>query len=109
MAPATPAANTNVTIDEANGFSPNVLNIAVGQRVTWTNNGNNVHTITSDSGYIPSFDSGGLGKGQSFSFQFTRAGTFTYHSATEPIYYTDSNVCSCTLTKYQFTGTIVAS
>jgi plastocyanin len=39
------------------------------------------HTITADNG---SWDSGSLGKGQSFSQVFTQAGTFTYHCAVHP-------------------------
>jgi len=56
-----------------NRFQPNSLSISVGSTVTWTNNGNNIHTLTSPDGL---FDSGGLIGGQSFSFTFDKAGTF---------------------------------
>jgi plastocyanin len=56
-----------------NRFQPNALNVAVGSTVTWTNNGNNIHTLTSTDGL---FDSGGLLGGQTFSFTFPKAGTY---------------------------------
>ena len=45
----------------------------VGSTVTWTNNGNNIHTLTSADGL---FDSGGLLGGQSFSFSSIRQGAY---------------------------------
>ena len=109
-ASATPlpvVSNTNVTIDETNGFAPNTLTIRAGQTVTWTNTGNNVHTVTSNSGYTPAFDSGGMNKGQKFSQQFATAGTFGYHSQIETIYTTDPNNNNTVTTTYQYNGTIV--
>lgn len=56
-----------------NRFQPRALTIAPGTTVTWTNNGNNIHTLTSsDAG----FDSGGLVGGASFSYTFDKAGTY---------------------------------
>jgi plastocyanin len=70
-APAAAAKVAASVVD--NRFQPNALNIAVGSTVTWTNNGNNIHTLTSADGL---FDSGGLLGGQSFSFTFQKAGTY---------------------------------
>ncbi len=70
-----PVAGSKVSISQ-NAFSPGNLLVKVGQKVTWTNNDSYAHTITSDDG---TFDSGNLGSGQSFSFTFTKAGTFKYH------------------------------
>jgi plastocyanin len=56
-----------------NRFQPNALTIGVGSTVTWTNNGNNIHTLSSFDGQ---FDSGGLLGGQSFSFTFDKPGTY---------------------------------
>ncbi|HEY8691925.1 MAG TPA: hypothetical protein VIR57_04210, partial [Chloroflexota bacterium] len=105
-APLPVVSNTNVTIDDANGFTPNTLTIRAGQTVTWTDTGNNVHTASSNQGYTPSFDSGGMSKGQKFSQQFTTSGTYGYHSQTEPVYTTDPNTGNVSVT-YQFNGTIV--
>ena len=107
-APAAPAvvANTNVTIDDKNGFTPNTLTIKSGQTVTWTNTGNIVHNVASNQGYFNAFDSGGLDHNQKYSYNFTIPGTYGYHSSTEPVYTTDPNTGSVILS-YTFNGTIV--
>jgi plastocyanin len=105
-APLPVVSNTNVVINDTQGFVPNSLTIRTGQTVTWTNSGNNVHTASSNAGYTPAFDSGGLGNGQKFSFTFTQPGTYGYHSQTEPVYSTDSSTGTVTVT-YQFNGTII--
>jgi len=62
-------------------FSPATLTISVGTTVIWTNTTGAPHTVTSDDG--KSFDSGintPIGaQGGTFSFTFTKAGTFAYH------------------------------
>ena len=105
-APLPVVSNTNVVINDTQGFVPNTLTIRAGQTVTWTNSGNNVHTASSNAGYTPAFDSGGMGNGQKFSYQFTLPGTYGYHSQTEPVYSTDSATGTVTVT-YQFNGTII--
>ena len=73
-----PAANGN-SITIANfAFAPATLTVKVGTKVTWTNNDSATHTVTADQG---AFDSGDLPTGQSFSFTFTKAGTYSYHCA----------------------------
>jgi plastocyanin len=57
-------------------FSPDTVEVPVGTTVTWTNNGDAPHTVTSDDGV---FDSGELGNGDTFSFTFDEAGEFAYH------------------------------
>ena len=74
-------ANVSVSIKNF-AFSPTILNIKTGTKVTWTNNDSVSHTITSDSGL---FDSGNLSSGQSFSFTFSNAGTINYHCAIHPM------------------------
>ncbi|MEE3083106.1 MAG: plastocyanin/azurin family copper-binding protein [Candidatus Thermoplasmatota archaeon] len=59
-------------------FSPNSITISVGDTITWTNLESMSHTATGDNN---EFNSGTLGKDQSFSFTFTTAGTYTYHCA----------------------------
>ena len=71
------AAEAAVTIDNF-AFSPQSLQVKVGTTVTWTNNQGATHTVTSDTG---AWDSGNLSQGKSFSFTFTKAGTFAYHCA----------------------------
>jgi len=81
-APAAPAsasgsapagARVNAAVVD-NRFQPSALTVGVGTTVTWTNNGNNAHTLSSPDGL---FDSGGLFGGQTFSYTFDKAGTYT--------------------------------
>jgi plastocyanin len=57
-------------------FTQMSVTIAVGDTVTWTNNGATAHTSTSDTGV---WDSGTMNPGASFSRTFTTPGTFPYH------------------------------
>jgi len=78
-APTTaPAANGNSVTIANFAFSPATLTVKVGTKVTWTNNDSATHTVTALQG---AFDSGDLPTGQSFSFTFTKAGTYNYHCA----------------------------
>jgi plastocyanin len=63
------------------GFTPAVLTVTVGTTVTWSNTGQVAHTVTANAG---AFDSGTLPPGATFSFRFTKAGTFAYHCAIHP-------------------------
>jgi len=71
------AATKNVTLTD-NAFDPKTITVNVGDTITWTDQGQNEHTVTADNG---SFDSGDLKTGEktSFSFTFAKAGTFAYH------------------------------
>lgn len=72
-APAPATSNKLAVAVVDNRFQPNALTIAPGTTVTWTNNGFNIHTLTStDAG----FDSGGLVGGASFTFTFDNSGTY---------------------------------
>jgi plastocyanin len=104
QAPA--SSNVAVSIDDATGFQPGTLTVQAGQTVVWTNRGTKVHTATIDGGYFPGFDSGGINPGQSFSYTFSSPGVFTYHSATEPVYYPDPNAGNAQTVNYQFRGTV---
>jgi plastocyanin len=60
-------------------FSPATTTIKVGMTVVWTNASSTPHTSTSDAGSAVTWDSGLINTGSTFSFTFTRAGTFAYH------------------------------
>jgi hypothetical protein len=62
-------------------FSPSSVTVAVGDTVTWRNNGDAPHNATADDG---SFRTPDLNKGQSASHQFTSAGTFSYICTIHP-------------------------
>ncbi len=83
---STPPASGQVTIIMRNiSFNSSLMTIRVGQTVTWRNDDSVPHTTTSGScpngtcAPMPGWDSGTLNPGQSFSQQFTTAGTFTYY------------------------------
>jgi plastocyanin len=61
-------------------FSPNSLTVKVGTKVTWTNHDSVTHTVTANQG---AFNSPVL-PGNSFSFTFTKAGTYAYHCMIHP-------------------------
>ena len=71
-----------------NCFRPNVVNIATGGTVTWTNDDSSGHTVTSgnpsdlQSGTI--FDSGLIKFGGTFSFTFKNSGTYNYFCQIHP-------------------------
>ena len=62
-------------------FSPASITVKVGDSVTWTNNDSTTHTVTADDN---SFSSGDLAPGATFSFTFSKAGTFAYHCSIHP-------------------------
>ncbi len=72
-------------------FSPNPLRIKVGTTVTWINNDNNIHTITSGKPNTPNagelFDSGLTAlimPSKTFSYKFTNTGEFFYFCRLHP-------------------------
>ena len=65
----------------SNSFSPNPVEIKVGETVTWINDNSGRHTLTSKDGV---FDSGMMEKGQSFSFTFDKAGEYPYFCEPHP-------------------------
>src|SRR5215470_11819091 len=74
--------NSNTTTSKisitSSGYSPASLTITNGSTVTWTNNDNMAHTVTTIEG---SLSSGDIAPGSSYTKTFTVAGTYTYHDA----------------------------
>ena len=62
-------------------FSPANVTVEPGTTVTWVNEGNVPHTVTSDDGQ---FDSGVLMPGDSYTVMFKGQGTITYHCTIHP-------------------------
>lgn len=76
-----PAASPYVVIIKNFAFTPSTLKIPVGASVTWKNQDSASHTATSTS---TGFDSGNLDNGKSFTFTFTKAGTWAYICSYHP-------------------------
>jgi len=70
-----PTTGVNITIQDY-FFNPDNVTIIVNTIVTWTNLGPMPHSSVSDTGV---WNSGLLGVGKTFSFNFTTAGTYKYH------------------------------
>ncbi|HEY3064865.1 MAG TPA: cupredoxin family copper-binding protein [Methylomirabilota bacterium] len=76
---AAPAAVTVEITDFA--FQPGTVTVAPGTTVTWHNDDEESHTITSTEGVFKSEALEGPGR---FSFTFTKAGTYHYFCALHP-------------------------
>lgn len=84
-----PIGETMVTVakgawdpkNAAIAFSPNRVEIKVGESVMWANTDELAHTATADG---KAFDSGFINPGTSFSFTFTAPGTYTYFCKPHP-------------------------
>ena len=75
------AANTITVSMKGSAFSPSNLQVGITTTVTWLNDDNMVHTVTSDK---PGFDSGDIQPGGRFSFTFNSVGTYDYHCVHHP-------------------------
>ena len=84
-ASAQPAAGSGTAITIKNfAFDPPALTVKAGTVVTWTNQDGAAHTIVSDTGSPEPFTSSPFSTGQSYSFTFTRPGTYPYHCSIHP-------------------------
>ena len=63
-------------------FDPKAVTVKVGQKVTWTNDDSVDHNVTSQSG--ETIKSQNFGKGATFSFTPTKAGTIKYVCTIHP-------------------------
>ena len=77
-APATTTASKRpVTVPIADfKFVPKAITVAIGSKVTWTNEDSAPHTATASD--QKSFDTGTLKQGQSKTIALTKAGTYSY-------------------------------
>ena len=64
-------------------FSPKQLTVAVGTTVTWTNKDDEPHTVY-NAGSPPAFKSAALDEDDSFSFTFTKPGTYRFFCSIHP-------------------------
>jgi amicyanin len=64
-------------------YSPATLTITVGDTVTWTNHDSAPHNVVVSDG-PEKFTSPTLQTGQSFSYTFTKAGTYAYYCSIHP-------------------------
>jgi plastocyanin len=74
--------------DEGYLFVPASIQVKIGDTVTWTNDDETLHTVTSGSGTDENmgvlFDSSMMGKGKTFEHTFTVAGEYPYFCIVHP-------------------------
>jgi plastocyanin len=80
VAQAAPSIQIATAAIESFQFKPGQIEVKVGTNVVWTNNDDATHTVTSGTPDQRNdlFNATLSGKGASFEFTFTKAGTFTY-------------------------------
>ncbi|MCX5339549.1 cupredoxin domain-containing protein [Streptomyces atratus] len=81
--PSAPAAANAVTIKNF-AFSPAKLKVKVGTKVTWTNTDPDTHTVTSKQGSGGPLKSAGLATNATYSYTFTKPGTYAYYCSIHP-------------------------
>jgi len=81
IAPISRAADTTTIAIKSFHFGPPEISIAAGTTVTWQNQDEEPHTITSTSG---DFRSGAIDGGESFSFKFDKPGRYQYVCSIHP-------------------------
>jgi plastocyanin len=74
------AATVQVTMNNR-AYDPATVTIKVGGTVTWVNQDTPKHDVVADNG---EFKSDLFDKGATFSFTFTKAGTYPYHCSIHP-------------------------
>jgi plastocyanin len=75
-----PAAETAIKIDNFT-FSPNTINVPVGTTVRWTNHDDIPHTVVSED---KSIKSKAMDTDETFSYTFTKPGTYVYFCSIHP-------------------------
>ncbi len=80
---STPQVGNQITYTDS-GFSPNPINVKVGEAVTFKNASNNVVQVNSAPhpahNLFPMLNIGAINPGESKSVTFTAAGTYKYHN-----------------------------
>ena len=77
---APPVAGTAVSITNF-AFTPATLTVKVGETVTWTNKDEEPHNVVAGDG---SFRSPGMDSNGTYSYTFTKAGSFDYICGIHP-------------------------
>lgn len=65
-------------------YAPKTIKVKVGTKVTWTNNDSVGHDVAADKPSADAPSSELLNKGESYSFTFKKAGTYSYHCTPHP-------------------------
>lgn len=90
-AETSPVAEATISVDET-GFSPKTITVKAGTKVTFVNNGQAPHWPASalhpTHQVLPGFDAlRGLATGETYSFTFTKTGSWNYHDHLNPQFF----------------------
>jgi plastocyanin len=77
-----PSGSANTVNIKSYSFQPATLSVPAGTTVTWHNQDNAQHTVTSDIKGL--FDSGAIAAGKKFTYTFTAPGSYSYHCSIHP-------------------------
>src|ERR1700690_2541178 len=77
------AAEPNTVTISNFAFSPAILSVTPGAKVTWSNSDEEPHTVTSADGGLM-FKSAALDTKDQFSFTFDKPGTYKYFCSIPP-------------------------
>ena len=81
-ATAAPAPVAGTAVDITNfAFAPATLTVKTGDTVTWANHDEEPHTVAADDG---SFHSPGMGTNATYSFTFSKPGSYGYTCSIHP-------------------------
>ena len=80
LAVSTAGPHLNVDISDY-AYHKAAITVAAGTTITFTNHDDDPHTVTADD---KSFDSKGLGNGDTWTHKFTKPGKYTYHCSAHP-------------------------
>ena len=81
---AVPSGMTDIISITDFVFAPSTLTVKAGSPVTWVNQGNTAHQVVSDKSSAVQFSSNEMQRGYSYSFTFTKPGTYPYHCSIHP-------------------------
>ncbi|MDP4115116.1 MAG: plastocyanin/azurin family copper-binding protein [Bacteroidota bacterium] len=75
------SSSPNEILMQSSSFSPSSKTITSGTTITWTNKDGYAHTVTSGVPGTPDgvFDSGNMNAGGTYSFKFSKTGTYKYY------------------------------
>ena len=76
------SSSANTVNIKSYSFQPATLNVPAGTTVTWHNQDNVQHTVTSDVQDL--FDSGTIATGKKFTYTFQAPGSYSYHCSIHP-------------------------
>ncbi len=80
---AVPAQTERARVEiKAHGFSAPSVTVKPGTTVTWINHDDDAHTVTST---VDAFRSPGLDTDDTFSYTFTKPGTYEYYCSLHPL------------------------